>query len=79
MWGCIRVEYNRTLQRLHSLGSGDCVSDAFSGFREMCPCLMMYWHLRVRAGHRVTIYPQDTITVFSQVLQGMDESSGLHR
>lgn len=32
------------------LGGGDCVSDAFSGFGEMWPCLMMYWHPRVGEG-----------------------------
>ena len=30
--------------RVILLFRGHKVSDAFSGFGEMCPCLMMYWH-----------------------------------
>lgn len=50
MCDCSRVENNPALQRLPGLGRGDRVSDAFSGFGEMCPCLMMYWHPWVGTG-----------------------------
>lgn len=35
MRGFIRVVNNPTLQRLQGLGSGDCVSDSFSSFRDV--------------------------------------------
>lgn len=55
------------------------VSDAFSGFGETCPCLMMYWQSQSwgRGVGLPTNHPQDTITVFSQVLQAVDESTRL--
>jgi len=36
--------------RIIRLFTGSKGSDAFSGFGEMCPRLMMNWHPRVRAG-----------------------------
>lgn len=44
-------------------------------------CIPVWWCTGSEFGkrHRVTNYPQDTITVFSPVLQGVDESSRLQQ
>lgn len=35
---------------LQGLSCGDCVCDPFSGFREMCPCVLIYWRPHVGTG-----------------------------
>lgn len=79
MWGCVRVEHNHAPQMLQALGSRDRLSDAVSCFRKRR--VPVWWCTGIPElgrGHRVTKYPQDTITVFGGVLQGVDESGELH-
>lgn len=73
---CDWVEDKPALQIPTGLRRGDCVMPSQVSGR----CFPV-WRCTgipdLEQGHRVTTYPQDTITVFSQVLQAIDESSSL--